>query len=129
MSLPFYVSPEQVMKDRAEYARKGVARGRSIVVVEPGGKPVGLITGLDLLALYGPSVAAETVAELMRPPLTIGPEATLREAADLFEQSAMAKRALGEDVVEHYLHFYRTEQDAYDKAVTDWERQRYFERI
>jgi glutamine synthetase len=41
----------------------------------------------------------------------------------------MAKRALGEDVVEHYLHFYRTEQDAYDKAVTDWERRRYFERI
>ncbi|MBI3607104.1 MAG: glutamine synthetase [Nitrospirae bacterium] len=54
---------------------------------------------------------------------------TLRDAADLFEQSAMAKRALGENVVEHYLHFYRTEQDAYDKAVTDWERQRYFERI
>jgi glutamine synthetase len=54
---------------------------------------------------------------------------TLREATDLFEQSAMAKRAMGEDVVEHYLHFYRTEQDAYDKAVTDWERHRYFERI
>jgi glutamine synthetase len=54
---------------------------------------------------------------------------TLRDAADLFEQSSMAKRVLGEEVVEHYLHFYRTEQDAYDKAVTDWERTRYFERI
>jgi len=54
---------------------------------------------------------------------------TLREATDLFEKSPFAKRALGEEVVEHYLHFYRTEQEAYDKAVTDWERQRYFERI
>ena len=33
MSMPFYVSPEQVMKDRADYARKGIARGRSVVVL------------------------------------------------------------------------------------------------
>ncbi len=31
MSMPFYVSPEQVMKDRADYARKGIARGRSLL--------------------------------------------------------------------------------------------------
>ncbi len=31
MSMPFYVSPEQVMKDRADYARKGIARGRSLI--------------------------------------------------------------------------------------------------
>ena len=31
MSMPFYVSPEQMMKDRADYARKGIARGRSLV--------------------------------------------------------------------------------------------------
>ncbi len=54
---------------------------------------------------------------------------TLRDATELFATSAMATRVFGEDVVEHYLHFYRTEQDTYDKAVTDWERQRYFERI
>ena len=54
---------------------------------------------------------------------------TLNEAAGLFSQSAFAKKAFGEDVVEHYTHFYRTEAAAYDKAVTDWERQRYFERI
>lgn len=30
MSMPYYVSPEQVMKDRADYARKGIARGRSL---------------------------------------------------------------------------------------------------
>ncbi len=33
MSMPFYVAPEQVMKDRADYARKGIARGRSLVAV------------------------------------------------------------------------------------------------
>jgi proteasome alpha subunit len=31
MSMPYYVSPEQVLKDRAEYAQKGIARGRSLV--------------------------------------------------------------------------------------------------
>ncbi|MFM7509414.1 MAG: proteasome subunit alpha, partial [Actinomycetota bacterium] len=31
MTAPFYVSPEQLMKDRADYARKGIARGRSLV--------------------------------------------------------------------------------------------------
>ena len=31
MSTPFYVAPEQVMKDRADYARKGIARGRSLI--------------------------------------------------------------------------------------------------
>ena len=33
MTMPFYVSPEQLMKDRADYARKGIARGRSVVVM------------------------------------------------------------------------------------------------
>ena len=34
MNMPFYVAPEQVMKDRADYAQKGIARGRSLVAVE-----------------------------------------------------------------------------------------------
>lgn len=33
MNMPYYVSPEQVMKDRADYARKGIARGRAMVAV------------------------------------------------------------------------------------------------
>src|ERR671925_677512 len=33
MTMPFYVSPEQAMKDKADYARKGIARGRSVVVL------------------------------------------------------------------------------------------------
>jgi glutamine synthetase len=54
---------------------------------------------------------------------------TLREATDSFAASAFAKRAFGEAVVEHYAHFFRTEEAAYNVAVTDWERRRYFERI
>jgi proteasome alpha subunit len=34
VSMPFYVSPEQIIKDKADYARKGIARGRSVVVVQ-----------------------------------------------------------------------------------------------
>ena len=34
MSLPYYVSPEQMMKDKAEYARKGISRGKAIVTIE-----------------------------------------------------------------------------------------------
>ncbi len=54
---------------------------------------------------------------------------TLAEATDKFASSEFAKRAFGADVVEHYTHFFRTEQNAYNFAVTDWERKRYFERI
>jgi glutamine synthetase len=54
---------------------------------------------------------------------------TLRDATDVFEKSAFAKQAFGADVVEHYAHFFRAEVAASERAVTDWERQRYFERI
>jgi glutamine synthetase len=54
---------------------------------------------------------------------------TLAEATDRFEASDFARRAFGDDVVEHYVHFFRTEVAAFDAAVTDWERTRYFERI
>ena len=33
MSMPYYVAPEQIMKDRADYARKGIARGRALVAL------------------------------------------------------------------------------------------------
>jgi glutamine synthetase len=54
---------------------------------------------------------------------------TLGEAAGLFESSSFARQAFGDQVVEHYAHFFKSEQAAYNKAVTDWERKRYFERI
>ena len=54
---------------------------------------------------------------------------TLEHAVDAFEASAFVKETLGPEVVEHYTHFYRSEQKAFERAVTDWERRRYFERI
>lgn len=54
---------------------------------------------------------------------------TLAEATDKFSNSEFAKNTFGEDVVKHYTHFFRTEQKAFNAAVTDWERKRYFERI
>jgi glutamine synthetase len=54
---------------------------------------------------------------------------TLAEATELFAASDFAKRAFGADVVEHYAHFFRTEVASFNRAVTDWERKRYFERI
>ena len=54
---------------------------------------------------------------------------TLTEATDTFASSSFTRAAFGEDVVDHYVHFARTEQAAFETVVTDWERQRYFERI
>jgi glutamine synthetase len=54
---------------------------------------------------------------------------TLRDALELFRSSAFARAALGDEVVEHYAHFFASENEAFERAVTDWERQRYFERI
>jgi glutamine synthetase len=54
---------------------------------------------------------------------------SLEEATALFKNSAFAKHVFGADVVEHYAHFYESEQAAFSTAVTDWERRRYFERI
>ncbi len=87
-----------------------------------------LASGLDGLAhrtepppaFEGNVYASEETTHLPR---------TLAEATDRFEASSLARDAFGTEVVEHYGHFFRTEQGAYDAAVTDWERKRYFERI
>jgi glutamine synthetase len=55
--------------------------------------------------------------------------ARLGDAVDRFASSDFATRTFGDDVVEHYAHFFRTEQAAFGRAVTDWERRRYYERI
>ena len=55
--------------------------------------------------------------------------ASLEQAVDSFEASEFAKDAFSADVVEHYSHFFRTEVESFRQSVTDWERQRYFERI
>jgi proteasome alpha subunit len=54
--MPYYVSPEQMMKDRADYARKGIARGRSLIAIEcaPG----------IVLAAENPSLTLHKISEL-----------------------------------------------------------------
>jgi glutamine synthetase len=53
---------------------------------------------------------------------------TLRDAIAALEGGSMARQALGDDVVEHYLNYARTEQALFDKVVTGYERERLFER-
>jgi glutamine synthetase len=54
---------------------------------------------------------------------------TLREARELFANSEVARETFGEEVVEHYLNMARVEIEAFEAAVTDWERYRTFERL
>ena len=56
MSMPFYVAPEQVMKDRADYARKGIARGRAAVALR-------YVDGIALVA-ENPSNTLRKVSEI-----------------------------------------------------------------
>ncbi len=63
MTMPYYVAPEQVMKDRAEYAQKGIARGRSLVA-----------------AVYGSGVLM--VAE--------NPSRTLHKVSEIYDRVAFA---------------------------------------
>jgi glutamine synthetase len=53
---------------------------------------------------------------------------TMREAIAALESGTIARAAFGDQVVDHYLNYARTEQALFDKYVTDWERLRYFER-
>lgn len=56
MAVPFYVSPDQLMQDKAEYARKGIAKGRSIVALE-------FADGL-LLTAENPSASLSKLSEI-----------------------------------------------------------------
>jgi proteasome alpha subunit len=56
MALPYYVSPEQMMQDKAEYARKGIARGKSIIVLE-------YADGM-LLVAENPSASLNKISEI-----------------------------------------------------------------
>ena len=56
MSMPFYVAPEQMMKDKADYARKGIARGRSLVGI--------VYAGGILLAAENPSKTLHKISEI-----------------------------------------------------------------
>ncbi|MCK5444434.1 MAG: glutamine synthetase [Rhodospirillaceae bacterium] len=53
---------------------------------------------------------------------------TLRDATEAMDGSAMLRAALGDDVIDHYVHAAKWEQFEYDRRVTDWEVTRGFER-
>lgn len=54
---------------------------------------------------------------------------TLRDAIAQLKKSQVARKLLGEEAIAHYLHTARTEQSQFDRAVTDWELQKGFERL
>jgi glutamine synthetase len=54
---------------------------------------------------------------------------SLPEAISELERSAFARRSFGDPVIEHLLHFARSEQARFESVVTDFERERYFERV
>ena len=54
---------------------------------------------------------------------------TMAEARSLFAASDVAREAFGQEVVDHYLNYADVELAAYNRAVTDWERFRGFERL
>ncbi|MER6447901.1 glutamine synthetase [Streptomyces venezuelae] len=122
--------------DNRTCALRVVGHGRSMRFENrlPGGdvNPYLAVAGLVAAGLYG-------IEHRLELPEACGGNAytadfahvptTLREAAELWENSEIAKAAFGPEVVAHYRNMARVELDAYDSAVTDWELRRSFERL
>ncbi len=83
------------------------------------------LDGIERRTEPGPAFRGDAYASEDLP----GVPGSLPAAIALFEASEFARSAFGEPVVEHLLHFARTEQSAFGSAVTDFERIRFFERI
>jgi glutamine synthetase len=113
----------------------GHGAGRRVECRVPGAdvNPYLAISALIAAGLHGIDAGLE-----LEPPLegnayaaTDRPQvpSSLRDARDLFGASAIAREAFGQEVVDHYLNNARVELEAFDAAVTDWERVRGFERL
>ncbi|MFF3332015.1 glutamine synthetase family protein [Streptomyces sp. NPDC002888] len=122
--------------DNRTCALRVVGHGRSLRFENrlPGGdvNPHLAVAGLVAAGLYGiehklelpePCPGNAYTAEYAHVPTT------LREAAELWENSPIAKAAFGDEVVAHYRNMARVEVEAFDAAVTDWELRRSFERM
>ncbi|MEU1043271.1 glutamine synthetase family protein [Streptomyces sp. NPDC005551] len=122
--------------DNRTCALRVVGHGRSLRFENrlPGGdvNPHLAVAGLVAAGLYG------IEHELELPPACTGNAyageyehvpTTLREAAELWDNSPIARAAFGDEVVAHYRNMARVELDAFDAAVTDWELRRSFERM
>jgi glutamine synthetase len=122
--------------DNRTCALRVVGHGHGLRVENraPGGdvNPYLAVSALIAAGLHGMDAELDLEAAMEGNAYASGAErlpTTLREAADLFEASTIARDALGDEVVEHYVHNARVEIAAYDAAVTDWEKVRGFERL
>lgn len=122
--------------DNRTCALRVVGHGRSTRFENrlPGGdvNPYLAVAGLVAAGLYGIENRLEPPQACTGNAYTADYEhvpSTLREAAELWENSEIAKAAFGPEVVAHYRNMARVELDAYDSAVTDWELRRSFERL
>jgi len=112
----------------------GRGHGMRMELRAPGGDVNQYLAVAALIAggLYGIENELELPEALEGNAYTSGAEhlpTTLAEAAALFGKSKVAREAFGDDVVEHYLNYARVELNAFNSAVTDWERVRGFERL
>lgn len=113
-----------------------VGHGSSLRVEDrlPGGDANPYLTYAAILAagLYGISHQVEPAPEFYGNAYVAAgvPHVprSLREAIATWQNSEIARESFGDDVVIHYQHMAEIEQEAFDMSVTDWERQRYFER-
>jgi len=81
----------------------------------------GIEEGLDLAdAFSGDAYTADDLTDIPK---------TLRDATEYLDNSTMLRAALGDDVIDHYVHTAQWEQFEYDRRVTDWEVQRGFEKV
>ncbi|MCX4510136.1 glutamine synthetase family protein [Streptomyces sp. NBC_01619] len=122
--------------DNRTCALRVVGHGRSMRFENrlPGGdvNPHLAVAGLVAAGLYGIEQKLELPEVCTGNAYTAGyahVPTTLREAAELWENSPIAKAAFGDEVVAHYRNMARVELEAFDAAVTDWELRRSFERM
>jgi glutamine synthetase len=122
--------------DNRTCALRVVGHGRSLRFENrlPGGdvNPHLAVAGLVAAGLYGVEHELELPEPCTGNAYAAGYDhvpTTLREAAELWENSPIARAAFGDEVVAHYRNMARVELDAFDAAVTDWELRRSFERM
>ena len=122
--------------DNRTCALRVVGHGRSLRFENrlPGGdvNPHLAVAGMIAAGLYGVEQELELPEPCAGNAYTAEHEhvpTTLREAAELWENSPVAKAAFGDEVVAHYHNMARVELAAFDAAVTDWELRRSFERM
>ncbi|MEV5431300.1 glutamine synthetase family protein [Streptomyces sp. NPDC052701] len=122
--------------DNRTCALRVVGHGRSLRFENrlPGGdvNPYLAVAGMVAAGLYGVERELDLPEPCTGNAYTAGfahVPATLREAAELWRNSAIARAAFGDEVVAHYHNMARVELDAFDAAVTDWELRRSFERM